>query len=425
VPDVSYLVEPIKDLWLLMIDANVFVPSGEGENDFMPPGDAGFNRMVTHKAHVIAWMKRVAQRASASGKRLVTSSHYPALDWMPAHGDTMARLFGNEWTEMARRPSADTGKAMADTGVRLHIGGHLHKNAITVRPAKEGTPPLVNLQVSALGGYAPAYKIVTLRGLDEVIVDTVPIVAVHGFKTLFPLYRQEHAYLNASWAPSVSPAPGWPLSLLEATDYKDFTRRHLAAVIAARHLKTWPPFMQTFADSQLSGVALLTLAAMRQGPTVAELSALPDALLALRMLLDTRNDALAVAQAWVHANGMQLEDFRQWSARDVIHDLISLHQAGELAMDDIPAKRLEQYAVLSRLLDTAPGISQGAGSPPAWHAASAISPDAAIAQKPFSELFQAYFHPLMQMLQDLTARAALSKRIAIDLDTGAMRALAE
>ena len=412
VADLSYLVEPRKDVWLLMIDANVFVPSGEGENDFTPAGNAGFNRMVTHKAHVIDWMQRVAERAAASGKRLVTSSHYPALDWMKNRGDKMAYLFGNDFADVARRPSNETGQRIASTGVRLHIGGHMHNNATTVRDTHDGTPPLVNVQVSALGAYAPAYKVVTLQGHnEEVMVETVPLVEVKGFSTLFPLYRDEHAYLCERARTSKSAVPLWPRSLLEASDYRDFTRRHLEALITVRYSATWPPLMQTLMSSQLSGIDLLTLAAMQHGPTMAALGQPPIATQTLRTLLQSQNDATALAQSWTRASGMQLADFERWSVRDVINDLMRLHLAGGLALDDIPQRRLAQYAVLTGLLDTAPGIHR-----------REIDTDTASGQVPFAETFQAYFHPLMHVLLDLAA-SPTSKRIAIDLETGTIRSL--
>lgn len=65
VPDTSYLVEPVEGLWLVGIDANVYVPTGTGPNDFNGSGDAGYNKMLTHKPHVIdqhAALERVAQR---------------------------------------------------------------------------------------------------------------------------------------------------------------------------------------------------------------------------------------------------------------------------------------------------------------------------------------------------------------------------
>src|SRR5690606_34533404 len=74
--DASYLVEPVEDVWLLSIDANVFVPrTGEtfaaASEEFDDSTDAGYNALVTHRPYLIKWIADVSKRAEQLGKRLI------------------------------------------------------------------------------------------------------------------------------------------------------------------------------------------------------------------------------------------------------------------------------------------------------------------------------------------------------------------
>ena len=70
VPDASYLAEPIEGVWVLSLDSNVYTPVAganiaelENGSNFDGSGNAGWNAMITHKQHVVAWAADVAKRA--------------------------------------------------------------------------------------------------------------------------------------------------------------------------------------------------------------------------------------------------------------------------------------------------------------------------------------------------------------------------
>jgi 3',5'-cyclic AMP phosphodiesterase CpdA len=172
--DASYLVEPTPGVWLLMIDANVWVPYGRdrplGTDDYVDATEAGWTAMLQHKAFVFDWMADVARRAKRLGKRLLTFSHYPALDPFADSRAAETTLLG--LTPLARRaPTPDAAQAVAATGIGVHFSGHLHVNATSrfESPAHW----LVNVSVPSLVSFPAAYKIVTLT--QTVRVQTVEI----------------------------------------------------------------------------------------------------------------------------------------------------------------------------------------------------------------------------------------------------------
>jgi 3',5'-cyclic AMP phosphodiesterase CpdA len=133
--DASYLVEPVKGIWLLALDGNVHAPNANFDpanptyfKGYDNAGDAGWNKMLTHKIHQIEWIKSVAARAKAQGKQLMAFSHYPTMDFYANQTDAMKAVFKPGAFQVSRMPAAATTAALAATGLPLHVGGHMHFN---------------------------------------------------------------------------------------------------------------------------------------------------------------------------------------------------------------------------------------------------------------------------------------------------------
>lgn len=414
VADASYLVEPVDGLWLVMIDANVYVPTGPGANDFTGSGDQGYNAMLLHKPHVIDWLADVVARGRALGKQVVASSHFPMAEFYNDASDDIAALLGEGAMQLSRRPTEDTTRALAATGLGLHIGGHMHFNDMAVREYGDGGR-LFNVQAPSLAVYAPAYKLATVDGSGQVEIETVRLDQVPRFDELFDLYRAEHA-LGAPW----------DLSILEATDYRDFTRRYFSELVRLRLLDDdWPCDMRELVRGPLTGADLLVLSQLHTPVTLRELAevdghgGLPAAL--FDCLPDAGGSAerdhgnpgarfaadLAAAEvrtrSMAEAKDMRLEDFAQWPALELAADLVRLAYAGDLALTDITARRASQYALLAESLQRGGEISMEN---------SRVRPD----DTP-GTLFQARFRPLMAIMRTL-ANGAPSDHVRLDLDSG-------
>jgi 3',5'-cyclic AMP phosphodiesterase CpdA len=229
--DASYLVEPVRDLWLLSIDANVFEPrDGDGdpaaEESYIDSTDAGWNAMLRHKPFVLDWMADVARRAGSLGKRLLAFSHYPALDPLgETHADERA-LFG--MTGFVRRaPSLATARMLARTGIGVHFSGHLHVNATTAW--RDADSFLVNVAVPSTVAFPAGYKIAAFEG-DALAIRTVAIDDVAGHDGAFAAYLAEIG--------REGPTHG---ALAKASSLGDFLSRHVAELVAHRYLpREWP-----------------------------------------------------------------------------------------------------------------------------------------------------------------------------------------
>lgn len=228
--DASFLVEPVEGLWLLSIDANVFEPrngdlDATPEKSYHDSTDAGWNAMPRNKGFVLDWMKDVAARAEALGKRLVAFSHYPIIDPLNGTSADEAKLL-NDTSFLRRTPNPEVSRIAAATGIKVHFSGHLHINDTAV--FRDGDDWLVNIAVPSMVGFPPAYKVLEMSG-ERLDVETVVVTDVPGYDTAFALYRIE------------AKREGMSAAVTEATGHADFLSRHLSEMVRHRYLpKEWP-----------------------------------------------------------------------------------------------------------------------------------------------------------------------------------------
>lgn len=310
VPDASYLVEPLEGLWLLSIDANVYLPTGDapsgdgGHPRFRPSGGAGYNQVARHKPFLVDWMKSVARRASAHGKTLISFSHYPLLEYCEGATPDIQRLLDRP--HLITVPDPEVSRTFADTGIGLHFGGHIHTNG-TARMTTPDGHFLVDIQVPSTAAYPPEYKIVTAHGRRRFEIETVPIDGVDRLTEFFELYQMEHAQLRESGISTI-----WDRAILELTDYRAFTTAHLRELVFRyRHFPfRWP------AD-------LATLLSRVNGKDLLELS------------------------QWT-VNKLSPVAFAQWRGEDLVFDFYRLYHGRELALKDIGEQRIAQYRSLNK-----------------------------------------------------------------------------
>ncbi|NJX14377.1 metallophosphoesterase [Tamlana crocina] len=293
IPDVSYLVEPTNGLWFLAIDANVYVPK---DTTNYSSASIGYNNVLTHKKHLFKWVKTITERAKRLNKKLVVFSHYPTVEFNDGASENIRMLLGEDKMQLHRVPKEEVARALIEAGVKVHFGGHMHINDTGVAAIESGT--LVNVQIPSLAAYIPAYKIATFSS-NEIEIETIVIDSVPRFKELFPLYKQEHAFLKNNDKKAL-----WDSTILAAKNYKDYTQSHLKGLINSRFLENdWNmPFTQ--------------------------------------FLLGLNKKSVA---EFVSIEETALKDFDDWTGFDMLFDLYRLRSADALAFDDIGEKNIENY----------------------------------------------------------------------------------
>lgn len=308
-PDLSYLTEPEVGLWLLSIDANVYLPHGDNLDAAYLRGssDAGYNAVVKYKPFLVEWIRDVVARAKAQNKTLIAFSHFPMTGFYDNADDLLAKFAGRDTFQQHRLPQSDTIRALAATGLTLHFGGHMHINDTGV--FQHDSQHLINIQVPSLAAYPPAYKLLDIYAPDKMLVHTVAVEQVPQFDQLFPYYQQEWQFLSRH-----QPERGWDRRILSADNYYDFVREHLAGVTQQRYIpREWSVAQQQLLNNT-TGEQLMEQCTDR-----------PD-------LLSAEERAL-----W------------QWTAKELLLDYYMLANADELARKrDVSAQRLQQYLLLAK-----------------------------------------------------------------------------
>lgn len=315
-PDASYLVEPIKGIWLLAIDANAYVPNEKLSGKQDDPHDfsganTGYNNVLIYKSHLLNWVKKVSAEAKQRGKILIAFSHYPMVEFNDNASPELKQLFGADKMQLQRVPNEEVAQQFADAGIQIHFGGHMHINDTGVRRSAKGNT-LFNIQTPSLAAYMPAYKILTIHSNTEFEVETVVIGKVPNFNSLFPFYEEEYAYLKNSKSEHI-----WNKEILKAKDYAAFTNWHLKELVRLRFLPEDFPadFLKSIVN--LSGKDLLEI-----------------------------NKNASEMDKDLKSNSLTISDFESWTGFDMIFDFYRLKSADELAFSEIGNKRLKQYELV-------------------------------------------------------------------------------
>ncbi len=383
-PDTSYVVEPIKDIWLVAIDANVFVPKDElKENDshspdnYNSPSNAGYNKLVTHKENIMDWLKTLSAEAKKYNKQLIAFSHYPMVDFDERTAELMADVFGEGRMQLRRVPKEDVTKALADAGIRVHIGGHMHFNDTGVRYYDDGSF-LVNIQAPSIAAYVPAYKILTLKSANEYHVETVVLEDVPRFDELFEHYHMEWDHLNNN-----NPKKLWNKDILQASNYREFTDWHLKELTRLRFLpRDWPCSLK-YALLSLNAQQLLILSQIsdqKQNAAIFEqidqtaLHNIDQENCNIYQDFDVKFDAANLKDknkdAWAEAsikakqkaakNQIDFGDLSTWTGYDFAVDFYRIRNADSLALKDVDQNALRLYKFLATEIAENFNIAEGA-----------------------------------------------------------------
>ncbi|WP_082504611.1 MULTISPECIES: metallophosphoesterase family protein [unclassified Chryseobacterium] len=315
VPDFSYVVEPVKGIWLLAIDGNTYIPKNLNAN---PTDESnyngasiGYNNVLTHKKHLFAWVEKIVSEAEKQHKTLIAFTHYPILDFNDNADSEIKQFLGENKWQMDRVPQDEVAELFAKAGLKLHFAGHMHINDTGIKKFNDGKM-LVNIQVPSLAAYIPAYKILTVNSQDEFEVETISIKDVPRFDELFPLYEKEFENLKVINSKNI-----WNKDILKIKNYQDFTLFHLKELVRLRLIQSdWSKYFIEKA-SKLSGKDLLELS-----------------------LGNSKN-----------LSKFNTKSFERWKFEDALLNLYQFQSADELAKKDIPKKRLEQYRILEQNFD--------------------------------------------------------------------------
>jgi len=247
--DVSYLVEPEPGLWLMSIDANVFVPrTGRPDNSdpdaFEDSTCAGWSALVLHKRFLLDWMADVAARAEQQGKTLLCFSHYPVIDPLDGTRELELSLLG-ETMSVQRTPADTVSKAICATGVHTHFSGHMH--IYDRASVHDGRNTLTSYAMPSLVAFPAA--IAYVHAENRMVDVAFQAIEMRAHEALYPVYSAEAA------------SSGCKTSWLDTRTYGEYLFRQIEEQVTKRMLAhEWPKTLSSFIIGRDLG-DLATLAA--------------------------------------------------------------------------------------------------------------------------------------------------------------------
>jgi hypothetical protein len=320
--------------------------------------------------------------------------------------DLIADTWGKDQFQLKRKPQLDTTRALAETGIGIHIAGHMHFNDTGRFKSKTGQY-LFNIQAPSLAAYVPAYKIVSFEpGQAEVFnIETVIVENVPRFRELFAHYRKEWQYLSKIKNAKTNEAKNkdtriWNPAILDSKNYREFTEWHLSELTRLRFLpREWPPALQQGLD-KMNGLGFARLALAAQYPSLA------NALSTAGPMNTEQHSQLADINQrlsrYLREENLQDLALTRWNGRILGKDFYKIRNADQLALADIPASRLQHYQFIHRLFQS----QRADGPPPA---------EAKVYQK-FSNVFSVF---------DRFRHGLPSKNFSLNTRTGDIQANAD
>ncbi|MDO4159064.1 MAG: metallophosphoesterase [Prevotellaceae bacterium] len=298
--DATYLVEPVKGLWLLAIDGSVYLPKyiRNGKQEY-EGSSTGYNNTLRYKTFLIPWIRKIADEAHQRGKTLIAFCHYPAIDFHNGASTEITKWLGNNAMNMKRIPDEDVASALLDAGVRIHFAGHMHLNN-TAAISNEKGQQMFNIQIPSTAAYMPAYKILTIEDSARFKVQTIVLDSVPGFRYPWQRYENENSFNKANGKEL------WNIDILKSENYADFCNRHFLNLVKERYIR------QDFTHVPIDNIV----------PASAQ-------------------------ELMTLATGTECEYNMSWNGIDFITDIYRLAYAGSLALRNITAERMEQYRQLS------------------------------------------------------------------------------
>jgi hypothetical protein len=228
----------VEGIWLLALDGNTYTPGPNTSNpkpEDWSGSSIGVNLSSKVKSYQLAWIEKIAAEAKKRGKRLISFSHYPLVDFHNGASEEMKDLFGKGKFQLSRVPDPAVSEAYAQTGLQLHFAGHMHINQTSVHKTQTGEQ-LINIQVPSLAAFPPAYKILEEKRPGQLQVQTEILEEVNRMDEFFELYSMEHR-----WLATANPKALWNEDILKSPDFLSYTQFHLRELIRFRFLKSdWP-----------------------------------------------------------------------------------------------------------------------------------------------------------------------------------------
>ena len=168
----SYVVEPIKGLWLLMMDSCIYNS---------PDSYHVCNGRIRKPTK--DWINDILIKADEQNKAVIGSLHHSLLEHYEGHDRFFSKYIVDDFEELSAQ--------FAARNMKVVFTGHHHAQDI-VKKEFENNSFIYDIETSSLIGFPNAYRIVEINQNNEVSITSKYIKEVPSFEGDFPTHTKNY-----------------------------------------------------------------------------------------------------------------------------------------------------------------------------------------------------------------------------------------
>lgn len=167
----SYVAEPVSNLWLLMIDSchyNIKNKESVTEGDI--------------KKETLSWIKSVINKASSENKSIIAVMHHGVIEHYPSNK--------KHYPQYILKNSSEISDLFIKAGVKLAFTGHYHAQDATMKKNKNGF--LLDIETGSPLTYPCPYRVIKLK--NNIVSSTSFFIDKISSNPDFKKYAEKFTY---------------------------------------------------------------------------------------------------------------------------------------------------------------------------------------------------------------------------------------
>jgi len=171
----SYVVEPVKGLWLVMIDSCIY---NSEESYHICDGKI--------RESTVEWIDRILNRARIRNKAVIGCLHHSLLEHYKGHEKYFSKYIVNDWEKLSQH--------FASQNMKIVFTGHHHAQDIVKKDYETENKSyfLYDIETSSLIGYPNAYRTVEITEMQEMKISSHYIKELPNFNNNFTDYTKNY-----------------------------------------------------------------------------------------------------------------------------------------------------------------------------------------------------------------------------------------
>jgi len=168
----SYVAEPVKGLWLLMVDSCIY---NSPDNYRVCNGRLRTSTLV--------WIDDILKKAKEQNKAVIGSLHHSLLEHYKGHQRFFSNYIVDDFEELSNQFAAQN--------IKVVFTGHHHAQDI-VKKEFENNKFIYDIETSSLIGYPNAYRMIQINKNNEMEIRSEYIRELTSFKENFSSYTKNY-----------------------------------------------------------------------------------------------------------------------------------------------------------------------------------------------------------------------------------------